>query len=50
MHETYPLISELPKEEQEPFREWLTGQTIPAAGYYFAWDYETWKRGEEITD
>jgi NOL1/NOP2/fmu family ribosome biogenesis protein len=45
----FPVIEDLPEEEQAPFREWLIGQTVPvnddgSHGYY-QWDYERWKRG-----
>jgi hypothetical protein len=49
----WPRIKDLPAEEQEPFREWLYGQTRPiidgvtfgeSDGYY-EWDYQRWKAG-----
>ena len=46
----YVRISELPENEQEPFRKWLIGQTLPfipnlePQDAVFAWDYERWKR------
>ncbi len=38
------LISDLPEDEQEPFREWLIGQTVPEIGGYFEGDYMRWKQ------
>jgi hypothetical protein len=55
----YPRIRNLPKEEQEGFREWLRGQTLPLCDetapmsewdWYYPWDYERWKRGLPIID
>ena len=42
----WPIIDDLPEEEQKPFREYLAGQTRPVnkdktVGYYSV-DYETW--------
>lgn len=50
----WPLIEDLPKEEQKPFLEWLRGQTRPvnsdrSVGYYL-WDYERWKAGLHVDD
>lgn len=48
----WPRIRDLPPDEQAPFREFLTGQTLPLLdgvpmeeqdGYY-PWDYDNWKR------
>jgi hypothetical protein len=38
------LISDLPEEEQEPFQEWLMGQTIPGIGGYYEHDYMRWRK------
>ncbi len=38
------LISDLPEDEQEPFREWLIGQAVPEIGGYFEGDYMRWKQ------
>jgi hypothetical protein len=38
------LISDLPEEEQEPFRKFLLGQTIPEADGYYEEDYRRWTR------
>lgn len=38
------LISDLPEDEQEPFREWLMGQTVPEIGGYNEGDYMRWKQ------
>lgn len=45
----FPVVDDLPAEEQKPFREWLFGQTVPvnkdgSIGYY-QHDYERWKQG-----
>lgn len=54
----WPRVSDLPKKEQEPFTQWLSGQTRPwidglaeeeQDGYY-RWDYERWKSGKHIID
>lgn len=47
----YPRISDLPKEEQEPFAKFLEGQTCPYVDlfpedmqdFYYKHDYERWK-------
>lgn len=50
----FPRIKDLPVEEQELFKEWLTGQTMPLADnykeipqeewdWYYPWDYQRWK-------
>lgn len=44
-----PVVEDLPSEEQEPFREFLRGKTVPinddgTTGYY-VWDYHRWKPG-----
>lgn len=58
MEEKWPRIKDLPKEEQEPFRKWLGGQTVPLIegvpmdeqdGYY-EWDYKRWKAGLPVID
>jgi hypothetical protein len=49
----YPRIRDLPEKEQEPFREWLRGSTIPhldgvpmdEQDAYYSWDYVRWKGG-----
>jgi hypothetical protein len=49
--ENYIVIPELPKEEQEPFNKWLSGQTCPlveAEGENkfkcaYIGDYRQWK-------
>lgn len=55
----YPRIRDLPKEEQEPFSDWLGGQTCPVGDtktpmsewdWYYPWDYERWKKGLPIID
>jgi hypothetical protein len=50
----YPKISDLPIDEQKPFRCWLAGQTIPVSkdgeSCYYPWDYERWKKGQPILD
>ena len=38
------LISDLPEEEQAPFRKFLFGQTIPEADGYYEEDYRRWTR------
>jgi hypothetical protein len=38
------LISGLPEDEQEPFRKYLNGQTVPEIGGYFEEDYIRWTR------
>jgi hypothetical protein len=46
----YIVISELPEEEQKPFRKWLVGQTLPlieeeSKNKYncaYKWDYDKW--------
>lgn len=38
------LISDLPEDEQEPFRDWLMGQTVPESGGYYEGDYMRWKQ------
>lgn len=57
----YVVISELPIEQQEPFKKWLIGQTCPAMGNEgenkyncaYAWDYkhwlEAWKNGKDAS-
>lgn len=48
----WPRIKDLPEKEREPFRKWLTGQTVPlitSLAYdeqdaYYPWDYKQWKR------
>jgi hypothetical protein len=48
----WPRIRDLPVEEQELFRQWITGQTVPLLpdvpfaeqDGYFPWDYEQWKK------
>lgn len=54
----WPRIKDLPKEEQEPFKKWLRGQTCPLIegvsinkqdGYYQS-DYERWKQGLPVID
>jgi hypothetical protein len=54
----WPRVSNLPKEEQEPFSKWLRGQTRPYIldlpvsdqdGYY-PWDYKRWKAKSPIID
>ena len=55
-NQQWPKIKDLPKEEQEPFWEWLTGQTIPMnednpeEKCYFQWDYDRWKAGLPVID
>ena len=44
----YIRISELPKDEQQAFREELIGQTIPSIDglekdVAYPWDYDEWK-------
>lgn len=47
----WPKIKDLPKNEQEPFREYLRGQTCPhidgvpldEQDVYYKHDYERWK-------
>jgi hypothetical protein len=55
----YPRIRDLPEEEQEPFSNWMTGQTMPICDtslpqsewdWYYPWDYETWKAGRPPLD
>jgi hypothetical protein len=47
---------DLPADEQEPFREWLFGQTVPFAetdkihDRYYPWDYRRWKAGLAVID
>jgi hypothetical protein len=46
----YVVIPELPQEHQQPFIEWLTGQTIPliegegenSMKCAYKWDYDKW--------
>lgn len=48
---TYVVIPELPENEQKPFSDWLTGQTLPiidsegenAYNCAWKWDYDKWK-------
>jgi hypothetical protein len=55
----WPRIRELPKDEQKPFRQWLSGQTCPLMSgvpheeqdAFYPWDYDRWRRhlnGERI--
>jgi len=56
---SYVVISELPIEQQEPFKKWLIWQTCPAVegegenkyNCAYIWDYESWlkdwKNGKE---
>lgn len=55
----WPRIKNLPKNEQKPFRKWLSGQTCPlidGLAYeeqdaFYPWDYDQWKRhlkGEKV--
>lgn len=50
----WPLIEDLPKDEQEAFSKWLTGQTVPinqdGTIGYFPHDYERWKAGLPVID
>lgn len=54
----FPRIRNLPLEEQEPFRQWLSGQTMPLEesvpleeqDFYYQWDYDRWKAGLPIID
>lgn len=57
----WPLMRDLPENEQGPFAKWLTGQTRPlimdgdkiAEGNqdaYYPWDYDRWKSGLSILD
>ena len=54
----YPRLRELPQEEQEPFWEWMQGQTRPSVDglpdedqdYFFPCDYAQWKAGLEPLD
>ena len=49
----WPRIKDLPIEEQEPFREWLQGQTCPViedvpfeeSDGYYDHNYKRWKAG-----
>ena len=52
MDRTFRIIEDLPKEEQQPFREWLAYQTRPVnkdgtCGFY-EYDYERWKEGVNV--
>lgn len=50
----WPLITDLPEREREPFTKWLTGQTCPmnedGTVGYFPWDYSRWKDRKPIVD
>jgi hypothetical protein len=54
----WPRLRDLPEEEQEPFREWLRGSTIPHLvgvadedqDAYYPWDYIRWKGGFDNDD
>lgn len=54
-----PRIRDLPVEEREPFKAWLTHQTRPIADetlprsewdWYYPWDYARWKQGLPVID
>jgi hypothetical protein len=46
----YVVISELPLDQQEPFKKWLINQTLPVIpeegtnshNCAYSWDYEHW--------
>jgi len=46
---TYSRISELPAEEQQLLRQWMSGQTCPLVpggtlgDAIYCWDYERWQ-------
>ena len=50
MKKFYIVISDLPIEQQEPFKKWLIGQTCPAIdtegknkyNCAYVWDYKYW--------
>ncbi len=53
----YPRIRNLPQEEQEPFRQWLMGQTRPGPSlppeeydFFYQSDYDRWKTGLTAAD
>ncbi len=54
----WPRIKQLRVAERVPFRQWLTGQTMPLIDgvamdeqdAYYPWDYERWKQGLPIID
>jgi hypothetical protein len=46
----YPRLRDIPEEYREPFKEWLSGQTVPILegeaiedqDAFYPWDFMTW--------
>ena len=58
LNNAWPRVRDLPEEQQEPFTQWLAGQTRPMIpdvpmsqqDGYFPWDYERWIKRLPVID